>query len=384
MFLILSFILALSCSMITIRVLVCYNPEIMASVKWGIGAVVVAAWYAPVIIGLARKAGVTGVPYVLLSQVLYFMFGTAFILFCLIMLRDIFWIWGYKAAGWLGKASAACDPMNAALLKKANIATCLLAAAVSLYSLYQGVKFPAVKAVQIASEKIDYPFKIVLVSDLHINPAMPVKRVRKIVETVNALKPDVIVLPGDIVDAKPDEIAEQTAELAKLNAKYGAFVTLGNHEFYVGASAWENRFRDLRLFYLRNEGLMLNCANVYVAGIPDPHALRITPALMEKIGELLAKKSPQAFTLLMSHSPSIANKLSKEQVDLQVSGHTHGGQIFPFHFLVKKANGFLSGLYDVNGFKLYISNGAGGWGPPMRLFAPSEISEITLVPSAGF
>ena len=246
------------------------------------------------------------------------------------------------------------------------------------------MKFPAVKAVQIASEKIDYPFKIVLVSDLHINPAMPVKRVRKIVETVNALKPDVIVLPGDIVDAKPDEIAEQTAELAKLNAKYGAFVTLGNHEFYVGASAWENRFRDLRLFYLRNEGLMLNGANVYVAGIPDPHALRITPALMEKIGELLAKKSPQAFTLLMSHSPSIANKLSKEQVDLQVSGHTHGGQIFPFHFLVKKANGFLSGLYDVNGFKLYISNGAGGWGPPMRLFAPSEISEITLVPSAGF
>ena len=74
----------------------------------------------------------------------------------------------------------------------------------------------------IASEKIDYPFKIVLVSDLHINPAMPVKRVKKIVETVNALKPDVIVLPGDIVDAKPDEIAEQTAELAKLNAKYGA------------------------------------------------------------------------------------------------------------------------------------------------------------------
>ena len=119
------------------------------------------------------------------------------------------------------------------------------------------MKFHDIKETVIYSGKIETPFKIVALTDTHITPLSSVKRIDKIVNTVNELTPDIIVLVGDIVDAKPNRLKKQMQALKKLKAKYGTFVTLGNHEFYHGSFQWEKKFKEMGFFYLANDGLML-------------------------------------------------------------------------------------------------------------------------------
>lgn len=381
MFFILSFIIILAGIIITLKVLAGYNPEFSRTTKIAITAAVLFAWFAPVFGRSVRRLGFySEVSGIVFTQAMYFIFITAFFLLCLLLIRDLFWVLGYKAAKKMGKASETCDPDNPAAIKKANIWTVAAAFLLSFYSLYEGVKFPDIKETDIVTPKISYPFKIVAVTDLHVTVATPVSRIEKIVETIRGLKPDIVVLVGDIVDDKPKKLEAQMEALSKLDARYGVFITLGNHEFYRGSVEWEKKFRDMKLFYLANEGLMLNGAGVYVAGLPDPQLLRIDDSLMGAVTGMLMRKTPGAYTVFLAHSPRFIKRLNKDLIDLQISGHTHGGQIFPFHLAVKRFNDFVSGLYDVEGMKLYISNGASGWGPPMRFLAPSEISVINLIP----
>ena len=120
--------------------------------------------------------------------------------------------------------------------------------------------------------------------------------------------------------------------------------------------------------------------NIYLAGIPDSHTASMSPMLNVNFYKALKGSKKTQYKVLMSHTPDFVDYLSSRIIDLQLSGHTHGGQIFPFHLLVKKANKYLAGLYDVRGLKLYVSRGVGSWGPPMRLFAPAEITLISLLP----
>ena len=382
MFFLLSFIFSLAAFIITLKILIGYNPEFSLRRKLSISFIVVFAWFCPMIAGMIRWLKLfpekTGV---LVSQGLYTLFITAVFLLGVLLVRDLFWIHGYQIAKKLGKASPDYDPMKPEAIKKANIAAFVITVLLSVYSLYEGMKFPAIKETVIKTDKIDYPFKIIALTDTHITSVTSVSYVEKLVRTVNALKPDITVLVGDIIDAKPASLEAQMQALAKLDAKYGVFVTLGNHEFYYGSVEWENKFRRMGLFYLANEGLNLNGANVYVSGLPDPQLLMISDQTMQGIKSTLKAAPEGAYRIFLSHSPRFIRRLNKDLIDLQISGHTHGGQIFPFHFLVKRFNDFVAGLYDVDGMKLYVSRGAGGWGPPMRLFAPSEISVITLIPS---
>ncbi|MBR1778097.1 MAG: metallophosphoesterase [Alphaproteobacteria bacterium] len=381
MFFVLSFIFSLAAIIITLQIMIGYNPEFSLRKKLAVSFVVVLAWFSPTIAGMIRwlkllpeKAGI----YV--TQGLYTLFVTAFFLLGILLIRDLFWIHGYQIARKLGKASPEYDPMKSAAIKRANLMAVFAAVLLSGYSLYEGIKFPAVKETIIQTDKVAYPFKIVALTDTHITPVTSVSFVEKLVRTVNGLKPDITVLVGDIVDAKPASLGPQMQALSGLDAKYGVFVTLGNHEFYHGSLEWEMKFKQMGLFYLANEGLTLNGANVYLSGLPDPQLLMITDQTMEGIKETLNGAAAGAYRVFLSHSPRFIKRLNKDLIDFQISGHTHGGQIFPFHFLVKRFNDFLAGLYDVDGMKLYVSRGAGGWGPPMRLFAPSEISVITLMP----
>lgn len=381
MFLILSLIVGVACSLITIRTLTSYT-EMRAVWKGVIAVLTAVGWFAPFIIAIVRRYGwLSGGAYVMFTQIAYFLFGLGFILFCLLIFRDAQWFAGYHLARWAGRPVEGFDPMNPVLLKKANIAVCVLSFLVVFYALYEGVKLPAVRRVNIDTPKVERPVKIAVLSDLHINAATSPARVRKIVERVNALEPDIIVLPGDIIDDGPKALEKQMDALVKLKAKDGVFVTLGNHEFYVGPMLWEKEFRRRGFYYLANHARMLDGSNVYVAGIPDPRMLQMDDMMRESIDATLDQRAPGAYTVFLSHSPDFIKQLDAGKVDLQISGHTHGGQIFPFHLIVKRANGFLAGLYDVRGMKLYVSRGAGGWGPPMRLFAPSEITLITLEPN---
>ena len=133
-------------------------------------------------------------------------------------------------------------------------------------------------------------------------------------------------------------------------------------------------------FPLANSGVLLGATNVSLNGLPDPNLLRLNDITMAGIRNNLRQAPSSSYRIFLSHSPRFIKRLNKDLIDLQISGHTHGGQIFPFHFLVKRFNDFVAGLYDVNGMKLYVSRGVSGWGPPMRLFAPSEIAVIDLIP----
>ena len=382
MFFILPFIFSLAGLVITLKILIGYNPEFSFRRKISIASLLVLAWFGPTFCGLIRwKKLLPELPGIYVSQGLHILFVSACFLMIILLLRDFLWMNGYKIAKKCGKARFEYDPMNPAAIKKANVYTVFLVCLLSVYSLYEGLKFPALKETEISTEKVEESFKIVVLTDTHITAATPVPKVEKLVKTVNDLKPDITVLIGDIADGKPAFLEKQMEVLTGLDAKYGVFVTLGNHEFYHGSVEWENKFKKMRLFYLANEGLNLSGTNIFLSGLPDPQLLHLNSVGMELVKGVLKTAKEGSYRIFLSHSPRFIRRLDNDLIDLQISGHTHGGQIFPFHYLVKRFNDFLAGLYDVDGMKLYVSRGAGSWGPPMRLFAPSEISVITLVPS---
>lgn len=381
MFFVLSFIFILAAVAITLKILIGYNPEISLKNKLIVSAVVVFAWLAPVLARVLRRLHVfSAETNQIVSQSLYVFFITAFFLLCLLMVRDIIWIPGYKIVSKFKTVSENFDPMKPSVIKKANLITAAAVLLLSCYSLYQGMKFPVGKETVIYTDKVTAPFKIVALTDMHITPITPISRINKIVEKVADLNPDVVVLVGDLIDAKHDRLINEMQALAKLKAKHGVFVTLGNHEFYHGAFDWEKRFKKMGFSFLANNGYVLGDSNVYLSGLPDPQLLTINDMTIGGIKEMMKSAPETAYRVFLSHSPRFIKKLDNSLIDLQISGHTHGGQIFPFHAVVKRYNDFVAGLYDVNGMKLYVSRGVSGWGPPMRLFAPSEISLITLMP----
>ena len=175
--------------------------------------------------------------------------------------------------------------------------------------MYEGNKFPAIAETAVVTDKVDYPFKIAVLTDTHITPATSVSFVEKLVRTVNGLKPDVTVLVGDIADAKPSSVDAQMEALAKLEARYGVFVTLGNHEFYHGSVEWEKKFRQMRLFYLGGEGLNLNGENVYIFGLPDPQLLNISDQTLHGIKNKMQSDAKGAYRIFLSHSPRFIKRL---------------------------------------------------------------------------
>ena len=179
------------------------------------------------------------------------------------------------------------------------------------------------------------------------------------------------MLVGDIIDDEPDVLKEKVAELKNIKAK-NVYVSLGNHEYYNAPIKWMIEFTHMGFDVLHNTGAEIGQTGVYLAGIPDANSATVN------FKKALYASSDDYYKVLMSHSPRPV-KNEENTFDLQISGHTHGGQIFPFHFLAKEANGYLAGMYNLeNGNKLYITRGAGYWGPPMRLLAPSDITVFNL------
>ena len=187
-------------------------------------------------------------------------------------------------------------------------------------------------------------------------------------------------LSENLFTTTPDSFDSHTA-LEELQSKYGIFAVFGNHEFYNGLMPWQFKFGKMGWSALFNYGLPVKDTELYVGGVPDVSIARGSPFFKIDVDRTLENSSDGQYKILLSHTPRFQKEMiTKAQYDLQLSGHTHGGQIFPFHLLVKQANKYLAGLYDVNDTKLYLSRGAGYWGPPMRLFAPSEITVIRLKP----
>ena len=340
---------------------------------WGrliIGGVIALAFLSPF---LFRDSRITaaGVGYKAATYAVYFVFLTVFLFFSFMIIRDI----GWAVLRWMMPGHIP-SPFQPTAVLKANIILLVCVFAVSVYALYEGTRVPDVKRVTIASAKIREPMTVAVLPDIHIHRALSEAKLRGIIERTNALKPDVIALPGDIIDDRGDQIRHLVPLLSQFKAPLGVYVTDGNHEIYTGTVAAQKQFAADGLIYLCNDYRFLT-DTVRIAGVPDPQSARIgRPPVPEKA---MPSVSDHVFTILLSHTPKTFD-LPGNTADLQVSGHTHGGQIFPFHILAKLANKYLAGLYRAGNRTLYVSRGAGQWGPQMRFLSPSEITLITLVP----
>jgi len=383
MFIIGTLIIAAAASAITAKTLVGYT-SLPTAVKIVTSLLIVLAWLAPVIIAGFRNYNLVGAEtFRWLADIGYFLFGAAFILLILILLRDLVWFAFYEGAK-LFKAPWAqmFNPSAVKPLAYANLVTVVLAFAVSFYALYEGIRTPRIKEIVLTSPKIKNEYTLVQLSDLHINRTIPLSRIEKLVDTVNALEPDALLLTGDIGDDKVEAVLPQLDVLENLRAKHGLFVVFGNHELYNGLMPWQFKFGNMGWTALFNYGVPVEGTELYIGGIPDVSIARSSPFFKIDLDKTLDNSSKEQYKILLSHTPDFQKDMTaEERFDLVLSGHTHGGQIFPFHFLVKRANnGYLAGLYELNGSRMYVSRGTGYWGPPLRLFAPSEITVVRLQP----
>jgi predicted MPP superfamily phosphohydrolase len=227
-------------------------------------------------------------------------------------------------------------------------------------------------------------FTIALVTDLHIGPTIRRPYVEAVVDAVNQLRADMIAITGDLVDGSVSALAAHTAPLARLDARHGTFFVTGNHEYYSGALPWLTELRRLGMHTLVNEHAVLqhDGERVVVAGVTDPGAHHFHPPhRSDPVAALAGAPATAGVRLLLAHQPRTALAAREAGYDLQLSGHTHGGQFLPWTFLVRFWQPFTAGLHRLGRLWVYVSRGTGYWGPPKRLGAPSEITRLRLVPA---
>ena len=224
-------------------------------------------------------------------------------------------------------------------------------------------------------------FSIVQISDVHVGATIKRDYVQAIVDAVNALEPDAIAVTGDIVDGQVRDLAPHVAPLAHLRAKHGAFLVTGNHEYYSGEAQWTREFRRLGLRVLMNEHVALTRgdATLVLAGVADFSAHHFNPAQKSDPAAALAGAPAAHAKVLLAHQPRSAPAAAEAGFDLQLSGHTHGGQFWPWNHFVRFQQPYTAGLHRLNRLWIYISRGTGYWGPPKRFGAPSEITRLRLI-----
>lgn len=261
----------------------------------------------------------------------------------------------------------------------------VIAALVSLVGFAGARRRAAVRRVDIPIENLPaalHGFTIAQITDVHVGPTIKRGYVEGIVAATNALNADLIAITGDMVDGRVDELAAHVAPLANLRARHGVFCVTGNHEYYSGVHGWVAEFRRLGLTVLMNEHVVIahGGALLVAAGVTDYHAEHFDPEQKSDPAAALAGAPANAgLRLLLAHQPRSAFAASPAGFDVQLSGHTHGGQFAPWMFLVRLQQPFTSGLHRMGRLWVYTSRGAGYWGPPLRIGAPSEISLIRLV-----
>lgn len=260
----------------------------------------------------------------------------------------------------------------------------VLALALGIYGVQQGMAVPQVRQVDVAITGLPAAFdgyRVLQLTDIHASRLLTGDWVAKVVAESNALKPDLVVITGDLVDGSVRARANDVRSLGELQAPDGVIAITGNHEYYGQYAQWMQAFRGLGMQVLENSHTQVtrNGASLTIAGVTDPVAARYGLP-MPDLKAALSGTDPNAPVILLDHRPNQAAANAAQGVKLQLSGHTHGGHIVGMDQLVKRANGgYVSGRYEVNGMTLYVSNGAGLWpGFAARIGVPSEITLLTL------
>lgn len=267
------------------------------------------------------------------------------------------------------------------LRRGAAITAGLAAAGVTGFGVHRAYSPARIKRLEVPLARLDPRadgLRVAVLADIHVGPLFGTGQVERMVEQVNGLDADVVTVVGDIVTAEPERVRDSLLPLTGMRARYGTYYVNGNHEYYVGHEDWAQVATELELRVLRNERLEITHRGgaVDLAGVNDVAGSEFgdPPDYAAALGD----RDPSRPVLLMAHQPVAVRAAARYGVDLQLSGHTHGGQLYPFDYLVGLQQPVVAGLAEVDGTQVYVTNGVGFWGPPVRVGADPEITVLTL------
>jgi predicted MPP superfamily phosphohydrolase len=304
--------------------------------------------------------------------------GFAFLLLISLFASDLL-LW--LAGGVAEAAEHLPGPGSGAGARAAGVA--LLALLAGLVGLRSGLAPPQLRRVEIELPR--WPaardgYRIAQISDIHIGQLLGREFAAALVARVNALAPDLVAVTGDLVDGRLARLADEVAPFGGLRGRDGVYFVTGNHDHYSGADDWAGALGRLGLRVLRNQRVAIGDGEgaFDLVGVDDHRGDMLGAPGREDLDRALAGRDPARPAILLAHDPSTFKRACSLGIDLQLSGHTHGGQIWPFGLMVRLVIPTVAGLYARGSARLYVSRGTGFWGPPMRLFAPAEITEIVL------
>ncbi|HXI76380.1 MAG TPA: metallophosphoesterase [Steroidobacteraceae bacterium] len=266
--------------------------------------------------------------------------------------------------------------------------TLALTAFITLAGLVIALRKPRVVHVDIPVADLPealHGFSIAQISDVHVGPTIKRGFVESIVAVANGLKADLIAVTGDLVDGSVQQLSVHTAPLAGLAARHGVYFVTGNHEYYSGERAWTAEIRRLGLQVLKNQHVVLNHdgASLVLAGVTDLSAHHFSAEdISDPVAALRGAPAHAGAKILLAHQPNSAPAAARAGFHLQISGHTHGGQFWPWNWFVGFFQRFTGGLYRLQNLWVYVNRGTGYWGPPNRFGVPSEITRIRLIAAA--
>ncbi|BAC71123.1 hypothetical protein AQJ43_03080 [Streptomyces avermitilis] len=245
------------------------------------------------------------------------------------------------------------------------------------YGTYGVLRGPRVKRVTVPLAKLPrsaHGFRIAVVSDIHLSPVLGRGFAQRVVDTINSTQPDLIAVVGDLVDGSVQDLGPAAAPLSQLKARHGSYFVTGNHEYFSGAGQWVEEVRRLGLNPLENARTELPAFDL--AGVND--VAGESEGQGPDFDRALGDRDTTRAVVLLAHQPVQIHEAVRHDVDLQLSGHTHGGQLWPGSLVAAAANPTVAGLERYGDTQLYVSRGAGAWGPPTRVGAPSDITVVEL------
>lgn len=384
---------ALLATYITLRLF--YRASFRRLWKFAIAFGIVGTLHLPVIMIIFRRTGFDNSVIDVLVWSGYLGVGFLSFVFTCVVIRDLLWLPAgafNKIRAQVSKSTrkkATSNPIDnpsrrGFLVKSMNYGILATAAVSTGYGIAEARQTPQVKEVSVPIPHLPAPFegfRIVQITDIHISPTFRRSAVENIVAVVNTLNADIVALTGDLVDGTVRQLADDAAPLGKIKSAQGNYFVTGNHEYYSGAIEWIKEVRRLGFSVLLNEHRIIARGKhkIVLAGVTDYREGRMLPDHRSDPHKALKDAPEVDAKILLAHQPKNIFEAARAGYDLQISGHTHGGQFFPWNLLVSFSQPYVSGLHKHANTQIYVSRGTGYWGPPVRVGSPSEITLIKLI-----
>ena len=364
--------------------------------KMAIAWAIVLILFLPVFGIILRRAGFYNTGIHLLSWIGDLGIGFLSFVFTYVVIRDLMWLpvgAYHKLKTRILKSvrkKTVSDPVanpsrRGFLINSMNYGILTTAALSTGYGIAEARRTPAIKALPVAIPHLPQEFegfRIAQITDLHVSPTFGRSCVEKIVAKVNSLEADIVALTGDLVDGTVEQIGYDVAPLKQIRSTLGNYFVTGNHEYYSGVMEWIPQIEQLGFSVLLNEHRIITRgrAGILLAGVTDYSGGNFFASHRSDPQKALQAAPEKIIKILLAHQPKSIFEAARAGYDFQISGHTHGGQFFPWNFIIGLLQPYVAGLHTYKNTQIYVSRGTGYWGPPVRLGSPSEITLIKLLP----